>query len=91
MKKTMELKFVIKEMIPMLNDSAYYDLANALAYLANYLDDDPEEAIYKIHLLFGGMGSLNDVVLQKNGKPLIVQNKKFNELSTTLYELCVTR
>ncbi len=90
MKKIMELKIVIKEMIPMLKDSLYHDLANTLSQLYIYLDDDPEEAIYRLHSLFGGMGSLNDVVLQKNGKPLVAPNKRFNQLSNTLYNLCVT-
>ncbi|WP_413738612.1 DUF6966 domain-containing protein [Sodalis sp. RH21] len=91
MKKIMRIKTVIKEMIPMLNDSKYLNLASSLDRLYIYLDDDPEDAIYRIHSLFGGMGTLNDVVLQKDGKPLVEENSKFNELSNTLYELSVTQ
>ncbi len=74
-------------MIPLLIRSKYDSLANTLTKLESYLDDDLEEAIYKIHSLFGGMGSLNDVVLQEDGMPLTQGNIEFNNLSNELYEL----
>ncbi len=39
----------------------------------------------------GGMGSLNDLVLHKNGIPLIDENNKFDKLKDELFELCSTK
>ena len=39
----------------------------------------------------GGMGSLNDLVLHKNGTPLIDENNKFDKLKDELFELCSTK
>lgn len=38
--------------------------------------------------MYGGMGSLNDIVLYKNGQPLIAENDEFDALRTELYNLC---
>ena len=36
----------------------------------------------------GGMGSLNDLVLHKNGIPLIDENNKLDKLKDELFEFC---
>lgn len=46
-------------------------------------------ALSQIIGLYGGMGSLTDVVLYYDGKPLIDENNEFAELRTRLYELCM--
>lgn len=45
--------------------------------------------VIKIMSIYGGMGSFNDVLLQKNGKPLVEQNEEFYKLKHKLYEKCV--
>lgn len=50
-------------------------------------DTGPEGARVDIRGLFGGMGSLNDLVLQKTGLPLVQENTEFDELRGQLYEL----
>ncbi len=52
-----------------------------------YLDDNYEEALGVIHQQFGGMGSFNDIVLYRDGSPLIQENDELDELRTQLYEL----
>ncbi|RAU47863.1 hypothetical protein DBY65_005955 [Pseudomonas sp. RIT412] len=52
---------------------------------------DEEFAHSQIIKLYGGMGSLNDVVLYQDGQPLISSNNEFNELRTQLFELCTQR
>ena len=39
--------------------------------------------------MYGGMGSLNDVVLYRNGQPLIEENIAFSALKSELFDLCV--
>lgn len=36
----------------------------------------------------GGMGSFNDLVLHKDGKPLIEENNKLDELKENLFDYC---
>lgn len=43
----------------------------------------------KITSLYGGMGSFNDIVLQKDGKSLVEQNDDFYRLKHELYEKCI--
>jgi hypothetical protein len=44
-------------------------------------------ALSQITGLYGGMGSLTDIVLYCDGQPLIDENNEFAELRTRLYEL----
>lgn len=47
------------------------------------------EAIKSLSMIFkGGMGSFSDLVLHKNGAPLIEENNKLDNLKDNLYELC---
>ncbi|WP_411675538.1 DUF6966 domain-containing protein [Achromobacter insolitus] len=38
--------------------------------------------------LYGGGGSLNDVVLYRDGKVLVAENGEFDLLRSKLYEIC---
>lgn len=57
-------------------------------YRAN-LPHDYDFALSQKIGLYGGMGSLTDIVLYCNGQPLIDENNEFAELRTRLYELCM--
>lgn len=37
----------------------------------------------------GGMGSLNDLVLHKDGKPLIKENNQLDALKDQLFDICM--
>jgi hypothetical protein len=50
---------------------------------------DFDFALSQITGLYGGMGSLTDIVLYCNGQPLIDENNEFAELRTRLYEFCM--
>ncbi|GLO49147.1 hypothetical protein D3C76_658740 [compost metagenome] len=54
------------------------------------LPNDSSHILSKILRLYGGMGSLSDVVLYRNGQPLISENNELAELRTKLYELCMS-
>jgi hypothetical protein len=49
---------------------------------------DPEETCARVLSIFGGMGSFNDIVLQKDGKMLYQENEELAQLGTQLYDLC---
>ncbi|WP_315710643.1 DUF6966 domain-containing protein [Brenneria uluponensis] len=88
--KSVEIKEVLNEMAFLLVDCNMNDWSHILLRLCNYIDDDPQDAIYRILNLYSGMGSLNDLVLCKNGQMLQAENDIFDELRTRLYELSVS-
>lgn len=88
--KSVEIKEILSEMAFLLADCNVNDWSNILLRLHSYIDDDPQDAIYRILNLYGGMGSLNDLVLCKNGQILQTENDIFDELRTRLYELSVS-
>jgi hypothetical protein len=47
---------------------------------------DPEQAAYKCRQLFGGMGSINDLVLMQGGHVLFDANEQLESLRKTLYQ-----
>lgn len=50
---------------------------------------NPEFAIRDILVIYGGIGSFNDIVLYKNGQLLIPENIEFDDLRAQLYQLCL--
>jgi hypothetical protein len=46
------------------------------------------EARYQITRLFGGMGSISDVVLYRDGHLLTHENNELHQLLSTLYSHC---
>ncbi|MDY4347554.1 DUF6966 domain-containing protein [Pectobacterium brasiliense] len=88
--KYVEIKEILSEMAFLLADCNMRDWSNILQRLCHYIDDDPQDAIYRILDLYGGMGSLNDLVLYKNGQILQAENDIFDELRTRLHELSVS-
>ena len=52
------------------------------------LPRDTTYALSRLMSLYGGMGSINDVVLYENAKPLLDENNQLQGLLSELYELC---
>lgn len=48
---------------------------------------DRDNSIYKCRRLFGGMGSLNDVILMSTGIVLVDKNEKLDSLRSSLFQL----
>jgi len=57
----------------------------ALLNMLLCLQEDPEYAKYQLRINFGGMGSFNDLILHRDGIPLIEENDYLNELRKKLY------
>ncbi|WP_374623293.1 hypothetical protein [Pandoraea sp.] len=75
-------------MIDLLRQGALNDWANALNRCLLNLANDPDGVRTQIIAMCGGMGSLNDLVLYKNGQPMIQENNEFDTLRGELYKLC---
>jgi hypothetical protein len=66
-----------------------YEWAERLDQYRADLSHGYDFALSQIIGLYGGMGSLTDIVLYRGGQPLIDENNEFAELRTRLYELCM--
>lgn len=76
------------EMSVLLRYGEIEDWALALERLHHEIPDNSAVTIVKIASMFGGMGSLNDLVLYKGGHPLLAENIKLDELRSRLFTLC---
>jgi hypothetical protein len=81
-------KEILKSIIELLKNNNEQKLARYLTNL--YLEDDidPDQFMDSVKALFGGMGSLSDVVLSNNGRPLINENNTLDALRKKLYNVC---
>jgi hypothetical protein len=79
---------VLKRMADLIRIDGRNDWANALEKCREEIKDTPNFTATKILSMYGGMGSLNDLVLYKNGQLLMAENNEFDMLRTELYELC---
>ena len=64
------------------------DWANVFKRIKNNLYLNQKNTIRDIRYLYGGMGSFNDFVFQKDGNMPKDDNHKLYELRTKLYEVC---
>jgi hypothetical protein len=78
----------LRKLIALLGGAGSPRWANALTKALHELPSDPRAAKAQIIASFGGMGSLNDVVLYRDGQPLARENDELDSLRSELYELC---
>lgn len=86
--KIKDIDILLKRMVELLRLGGVDDWANTFERLRDELAVDPEGVESKILSMYGGMGSLNDLVLYRNGQPLLAENNEFDALRTRLYESC---
>lgn len=60
--------------------------AKTFEKLGAEIDTNCESSLHSLKGLYGGMGSFNDVILHKNGMPLIRENDDLDELRHKLYK-----
>lgn len=75
-------------MAELIRGGGSLDWAIALEKFAFEIDHEPGFVSGKILSMFGGIGSLNDIVLYKEGQPLSGENIELDVLRTRLYQLC---
>lgn len=82
-----EIENTLDEMCSILRECNLERWANMLVDIKKMIRQDPSEARYSLMSLYGGMGSLNDLVLSKDGVMLTEENDVFEELRNKLYHL----
>jgi len=80
-----EIKKTVFEITNLLSSNDENSWAKAFEKLGNELDNDYESSIHSLKGFYGGMGSFNDIVLHKNGMPLIRENDELDDLRHSLY------
>jgi hypothetical protein len=74
-------------MAELLQAGGHSDWALSLKSIAAQVDSDPTRACAAIVGMFGGMGSLNDVVLYEGKILLRQENQELDELRSKLFSL----
>lgn len=82
------IQIVLSRMIELLREGELHDWAIAFEKFKNQVATSPSDTCATILSTFGGMGSLNDLVVYKNGQPLIAENGELDNLRTKLFTLC---
>ena len=75
-------------MAELLRLSSRNDWAKTLEKCHEEIENAPNATAARIRSMYGGMGSLNDVVFYRNGQALAAENSEFDMLRSELYQLC---
>ncbi|MBL5931204.1 DUF6966 domain-containing protein [Lelliottia amnigena] len=81
-----EIKKTAVEIANILSSNDEVPWAKAFEKLGSELDVDYESSLHSLKGFYGGMGSFNDIVLHKNGIPLIRENNELDDLRHLLYK-----
>ena len=87
MKNHEQIKQILSQMADVLQQCHLDEWAVRLGTFCTSLDTDPVATKSSILSLYGGMGSINDIVLYRNMQPLIAENQIFDQLREQLYSL----
>lgn len=88
MMDTQKIQSVLSRMRDLLIAGGINDWASALDGCRSELLADPVNVRSRILSMYGGMGSLNDLVLYRNGQPMVRENNELDDLRSKLYQLC---
>ena len=88
MTELIDINFVLARMVELLRLGGLDTWADSLERSRKNTQKNIELEKNTILSMFGGMGSLNDLVLYKDDKPLIKENNEFDELRKKLYAIC---
>lgn len=81
-----EIKKTVIDIANVLSSNGEESWAKTFEKLGYELDLDCESSIFSLKRFYGGMGSFNDIVLHKDGIPLIRANDELDDLRHTLYK-----
>jgi hypothetical protein len=56
---------------------------------AKLIEFNMQDGVNAIIKMYGGMGSLNDVILYNGNQPLVDENKEFDTLRSELFDMCL--
>lgn len=82
-----KIKLILIKISILLKEGNYPDWGNSFMKFSEDIETNFETVKNQILILYGGMGSFNDIVLHKNKKPLINENTILDNLRSQLYKL----
>lgn len=82
------IQVILSRMTELLRLGGLADWARALEKYHNEIAIDPRTTTGRILSLYGGMGSLNDLILYRDGKLMMNENNELDALRSQLYDLC---
>ncbi|AZL74905.1 DUF6966 domain-containing protein [Pseudomonas oryziphila] len=88
MRNLNDVDLILARMIELLCYGSFDDWAVVLEKIKKGFEVDPKDSSLKMLSMYGGVGSLNDVVLYRDGQPLVQENDELDNLRAQLYELC---
>jgi hypothetical protein len=88
MKNISKIQSVLLNMATLLRSCGQNNWAYILDRINSEMEEEPLSTISKILSIFGGVGSFGDVILYRDGQPLIAENDELYHLRTALYALC---
>lgn len=77
----------MERMATLLELGGYAQWSASIFKLAKKYVIDPDSTKHTFRNLYGGMGSLNDLVLYRNGKVLMSENDELDQLRSDLFNL----
>ena len=88
MTSQIKLENILAEMATLLRSYGNETWAEAFSRLSKEVHIDPAGVLSEIRRMYGGMGSLSDIVLYTpNGSLLPLENNRFDALRHELYQL----
>lgn len=88
---TPEKKLLVKEkmerMAVLLAVGGYDDWSASINNLVNIFEHEPGHVRHTLLNMYGGMGSLNDLLIYVNGNLLVNENEELDHLRTELFDL----
>jgi hypothetical protein len=88
MTNVQELELVLTRMAELLRLGSHGNWGDALEKHRSALSTDPAATAARILAMFGGMASLNDVILYEDRQPMANENRELDALRSKLYDLC---
>lgn len=79
------LELIIEKLIALFEEFDLRIWEKSYKNMLLCLQEDSDYAKYQLRISFGGMGSINDLILHRDGIPLIEENNYLNELRNKLY------
>ncbi|KPG98033.1 hypothetical protein AEQ67_15670 [Pseudomonas sp. RIT-PI-q] len=89
MKSISKISSIIVQTTALLRKFGCPEWADKLEKCRLALPHDTTYALSQIVSLYGGSGSINDIVLYEQAKPLLDENNKLHALLAELYDVCV--
>lgn len=83
-----KIENILIKMVGLLRPNNTGSWADILELCCRELPGNSVETANKILSMYGGMGSLNDIILYRSGQPLSKENTDFDDLRSELYDLC---